>query len=323
MPYNKPVRYGDRLFRGIACLFAAHIVVMMGEEISSFEAFMIPSYYPTLAINYGIALLVAAAVKKVTVILDKKFDWYADIWRRALLQLTFGIAGVSLLSFFLVAIYFLSFGQDIKASGYFYDEFPFSISLITILNLYYVVYYFYVNPRPSKQPIVLNEFFTEEKDRFHSENVVNTLFKSKSRELPAVSNVKQNKENRKTREILIIDTHMRSIPVKVRKIAMFFIYDKTVFVRMNDMKSLSECYQYTVKMADIMQLLDSRQFFRINRQCIINFDVIGAYEVNGKNVLIVPKEEHGKLEGIGDCDWDRIVTVSVDKVADFKAWMNR
>lgn len=321
---QRPVKYKDLLFRAIACLLAAHVLVMMGEDVSSLEAFTIWSYYPTLAINYVIALIVGRAVKKVTVALDKKHNWYRDIWRRAILQFIFGVMAVSILSFFLVWLYFVTFSRDISASGYFDYEFPFSITLITILNLYYVAYYFYVNPRFGEPVATIGPFLPGDKEAFPAQDVTGNDRKYASIELSAVSDAQKEGESNERREILIIDTPVRSIPVRIRKCVMFFIYSKTVFVRLKGMKGLNECYQLSMNLGDIIEMLDERDFFRINRQCIVSFDVIGSYEHNGeKGLSVTLTPDHGKLENISQEDWDKLIKVSVDKVPDFKAWMNR
>ncbi|WEK21336.1 MAG: LytTR family DNA-binding domain-containing protein [Candidatus Pedobacter colombiensis] len=138
-----PIRYKDLTFRLIACLLAAHILVMMGEELSSLEALTIYSYYPTLAINYAIALFLAWIIKEITKMLDKRYSWETNLWGRLGLQFLFGVVLVSVISFFLVFIYFLSFHQNIMKSTYPQYEFPFSVALFIILNGYYVLYYFY------------------------------------------------------------------------------------------------------------------------------------------------------------------------------------
>lgn len=312
--------YKDLWFRGVACLLAAHYIVMMGwPGQTTFKAFMDPTYYPTLIINYAIALVVGLAVKNVTLVLDKRFRWYDDIWRRAMLQFALGVAAVSILSFFLVWIYFVSFNQDIVSSGYLNYELPFSIALIAILNLYYVAYYFYTYPRPLfkeiEEPVLLPIVMENERYEIEPVEEINTemLIENGVEPVP------------KKREILIVEAPGRSIPVRVADIAMFFILDKTVFIRLKSMKSLNECYPFEMKLYDIMDVLEEREFFRINRQCIINFAVIGELIPLGgeKGTLLTLKPEIGPLEDIGEGSDKKIYTVPFDKTVEFKDWMNR
>ena len=130
-------------FRLVTCLIGAHFIILTGEKISTFEAFTIKSYYPTLLINYLIALILAWLVKRATVKLDRYCNWEDNLWWRLILQLFFGVVVVSLICFLLVFIYFRSFGQSIMASNYPTHQFPIAVALLTVLNAFYVCYYFY------------------------------------------------------------------------------------------------------------------------------------------------------------------------------------
>lgn len=142
-PSQSLIDYKDLSFRLIACLFGAHIIITLGEGISTFKAFTIKSYYPVLAINYGIALILAWIVRRITIKLDKHYNWETNLWWRFLLQFFFGVVVVSIISFLLVFIYFRSFGQSIMDSTYPTYQFPLSVALLALLNSFYVVYYFY------------------------------------------------------------------------------------------------------------------------------------------------------------------------------------
>lgn len=135
--------YKDLVFRLVVCLFGAHIIITLGEDISIFRAFTIKSYYPVLAINYGIALILAWIIRRITIRLDRHFSWETHLWWRFLLQFFFGVVCVSMISFLLVFIYFRSFGQAIMESTYPTYQFPLSVALLALLNSFYVLYYFY------------------------------------------------------------------------------------------------------------------------------------------------------------------------------------
>lgn len=331
-------KYNDMVFRGIACLLAAHVIVMMGRpDLTSFEAFGEPAYFPTIIINYAIALIVGWAVKKVTVALDKSHTWYKNIWRRAMLQFAFGVLAVSILSYLLVLIYFIAFGEDIVESGYLHYELPFSVALITILNFYYVTSYFYMYPRPKPAadtvewiPIVEE---TEKADTT-ADPVTEEIKYTKIDVAQEVRNyafsiltpdvLGRNGGRKEGKEIFIIDTPKQSIPVKVADISMFFIFEKTAFVRLKGMNSFNDCYTIKAPLMDVMALLDEKSFYRINRRCIIAIGVIGAYEPSANQTLLITlKKEHGKMENMDSKDWTKLMTVSEDRATDFKNWINR
>lgn len=137
------IHYKDFAFRLIVCLIGAHIIILTGEDISTLQAFTIRSYYPTLLINYAIALILAWIVKRITVKLDRSVSWEGHLWLRALLQFLCGVVLVSLICFLLVFIYFRSFGRNVMESNYMVYQFPLSVALLALLNAFYVVYYFY------------------------------------------------------------------------------------------------------------------------------------------------------------------------------------
>ncbi|MNJ95307.1 LytTr DNA-binding domain protein [compost metagenome] len=308
------INYKDFLFRTISCLLAAHVIVKMGRpDLSTFQAFTIPSYYPTLAINFIIALVVAFAVKKITILLDRNHQWYRDIWRRALLQFVFGVMAVSILSFFLVWLYFHAFEKDIVDSGYLDYELPFSIALITILNFYYVAYYFYTYPRISKLELPNGGEVIAE---LNSDYAV-------GENKPITDNYVAGKK-KELKEILIVETSLRSIPVHLKDIAMFFIFDRGVFIRTMGVKSFNDCLTIPNSLGDIMEFVDGQTFFRINRKCIINFYTIDSFRpFGGKSLLITLKTQYDKMENLQQDHWQKLIIVSGDKVSDFKNWMNR
>lgn len=335
---DNPYYYKDSYFRGIACLLAAHVIVMMGRpDLTTFEAFEEPAYFPTLLINFAIALIVGIAVKKITLALDKRHPWYKDIWRRAMLQFTFGVLAVSILSYLLVLLYFISFGQDITESGYLDYELPFSVALITILNFYYVTTYFYLFPRskPEKDSVELISV-AEQTDNVESaaipvtEEITYTKIdvvqevRNYAFSILTPDNLGLNSNRKEAKEIFIIDTPKKSIPVKIADIMMFFIFEKTVFVRLKGINSLNDCYPIKMRLVDVMELLDELSFYRISRRCILNIATIAAFEPSDNQALLItPRKENEKLEKMDCKDWVKLMTVSEDRATDFKNWINR
>ncbi|WP_312788872.1 LytTR family transcriptional regulator DNA-binding domain-containing protein [Sphingobacterium sp.] len=321
---HTPVPYKDRIFRAIACLLAAHFIVMMGRPgLKTVEAFLIPSYYPTLAINYAIALIIGLAVKKVTVILDRGHEWYRDVWRRAMLQFFFGVVAVSILSFFLVWAYFLSFGQDITASGYLDFELPFSIALITILNFYYAASYFYLYPRSLPPKSSTGKLLIDPGiERATEQEFAFGRFDPQSLAAPE-SDTNAPFASSRMNGIFILETPTRSIPVKIKNIAMFFIYEKMVYAQPKGVRSLDECYLLTTALTDIEKTLDAPFFFRLNRWCIMNFDIIADYQYSEKRRLLVNVRPEQKIEnGLSSQAAIKLYSINAERITAFKKWMS-
>lgn len=287
---NGNVFYNDLYFRLVVSLIAAHRLVMVGKQFGTLEAFTKPSYYPTILINFGIAFIIASTVRFVTIKLDRNYPWYENTLFRTFLQIAFGIVLVSILAFFLVFGYFLAFSQDIFASTYLDYEFPFSVVLIIALNFYYVAYYFAVQYRILRQNSV-------------QQAVINEI---------------------KPKEIIVVDLANKSVPARVCDILAVFIWDKTVFIWLAGMKSLGECYGIAGNLTQIEEQLDKRQFFRINRQCLVNFNSISAFSAHGEKGLQLKLEPDfaQMLNGKKD-QANKLCQVSTEKVPEFKKWMDR
>lgn len=237
----EPIRYRDFYFRLLACLFAAHILVMHGEDFSTWTALTMWSYYPTLAINYAIALILAYVVRKITMRLDEKHPWERDnsFWPRLLLQFGLGVGAVSVLSFLLVLIYFLSFSQDIMASTYPKFEFPFSVALLTLLNAYYTLYYFYSRYR---QALAEREGAIPFQSAF--------------------------------RHHVMVLSGSERVSLAVEEVASISFYERSVLVRTFDGRDLLA----DQTLDSFEQELDTHMFFRINRALIAHRSACRSYE---------------------------------------------
>lgn len=137
------------------------MIILTGEEITTLQAFTIRSYYPTLAINYLIALILAWLVRKTTIWLDGHYSWEHSLWLRLLLQISIGVVLISMAAFLLVFIYFRSFGQSIMASSYPRYQFPLSVAMLALLNAFYVIYYFYHRVRLLSDTIMPQSAFSQ------------------------------------------------------------------------------------------------------------------------------------------------------------------
>lgn len=257
------ISYRDLYFRLIVCLLAAHMIIMVGEDISSLKAFTILSYYPTLAINYCIALVLAYVVKKITLFLDKHFYWDDNIWLRAVLQFGMGIALVSLISFFLVFLYFKAFGHDVMASSYTKYELPLSVALLTILNLFYVVYYFWIK---------LNHL-VKEKEAF--------VLKQPAMEKLTIDQVMVYK-----------GTEVTPLPVE----EIFFIckVENTLLVYTNN----NDQYVTDRSLEELENSLDPQLFHRLNRQLIVHISCCKKYELLDYGRLKVTVEPEPPIPAI-------------------------
>lgn len=108
----------------------------------------------------------------------------------------------------------------------------------------------------------------------------------------------------KSRFFVKIGIRYQSIPVE--NICCFFVEERNTFLKTKQDKT----YDLDYSLDQLQNMVDPGQFFRINRNYLVNMNCIGeiiSYSTNRLKLMI------GKTEQI----------VSRDKVAEFKQWMDR
>jgi len=121
--------------------------------------------------------------------------------------------------------------------------------------------------------------------------------------------VHELKPNHKQRLLLKLGDNYHSKPVK--NIAYFLAEGKVTYIHMiNENKHY--IVDHSLENLD-QQMLDPRNFFRINRKFIVNIEAISQIKnyVNGRLKIIMTKAS------------DQDMIVSRDRVSDFKAWLNQ
>jgi len=122
-----------------------------------------------------------------------------------------------------------------------------------------------------------------------------------------MQSLKQMQSPYKDRFMVSIGTKIRSLPVS--EIAYFFYEDKATWLTTRDGQRIS--IDYSLEKLDT--LLDSRQFFRINRAFLVSLDAI----------LTVHTYSGSKLKVILQPPARQDVLVSGERVADFKEWLGK
>jgi DNA-binding LytR/AlgR family response regulator len=108
----------------------------------------------------------------------------------------------------------------------------------------------------------------------------------------------------KSRFFVKVGVHFQSIPVE--KICCFFVEERCTFLKTTEGKT----YDLDYSLEQLQNMIDPGQFFRINRNYLVNINCIGEIISYSTNRL---KLNVGKTEQI----------VSRDKVSEFKQWMDR
>ena len=111
----------------------------------------------------------------------------------------------------------------------------------------------------------------------------------------------------KDRFMITVGTKIRS--VKTDHIAYFYLEEKTAFLVMHDGTALPIDFS----LDKLTQLVDPKKFFRISRQFIVSQDAIQmvhAIPAGKLRIDLIPKSKHE-------------VSVSGDRVSEFKAWLGK
>jgi len=118
----------------------------------------------------------------------------------------------------------------------------------------------------------------------------------------------QMSQSYKSRFLVKVGTNMLS--VLTRDVELFFISERSVFIRTFQGKT----YDVDYSLEQLQQLVDPDQFFRINRNVMVNIEAVSKLVIYSSNRL--------KLVIHSGFHADELI-VSRDKVSDFKGWMDR
>jgi hypothetical protein len=275
----KPVAYNDLYFRIIISLIAAHIIVTFGAKESLFLLLISWFYYRSLILSFVIAFLLISGVYLATIKLDKHYDWQRQTAKRIGLQAVFGLVLPSVCAFLLAAVYFGIFGYNILDTYYLRFDFPVIVIMLILLNIYYLAFYFYKR----------GQYFE-------------TRLRSAGISVDAI-------DGQKNKEVIVVQEGNKNIPLLVESICYFYHDGHYNFVRTNDREDF-----IIAQTLDEMQLqLSDKQFFRVNRQMLVNFTACQHYE----------PIEYGKLKLLVTPVTKEPVIVSQKKARLFKEWIGR
>jgi DNA-binding LytR/AlgR family response regulator len=112
----------------------------------------------------------------------------------------------------------------------------------------------------------------------------------------------------KSRFLIKIGNKYKSVPVG--DISHLYICERSVFLH----DSQGKDYDIDYSLEQLESMLDSRQFFRINRDCIVNINMISLMNSYSSSRLQLTLKNVEKNE---------IFVISREKVAEFKKWADR
>jgi hypothetical protein len=271
------VRYKNFWFRVIASLLAAHFIVLFGVVETFFQLLCDPVYYIALAGSFLIALLLVNYIHFITIRLDKHYDWQVKPIERTALQFFFGFVLTGILAFLLALAYFSTQGVQILKTPYLRFDYPIILVLLFFTNLYYLGHYIYLQWRMEKNA------------------VVNT---------PIIeATTSQEPEGKKS---FMVNQGAKNIPIPLDQIA-YFYRDEATFLRTFN----EEDYVIPQPLDEVQQYLNEKDFFRANRQMLVNRNACKHFE----------SLPHNKLELFTQPKYKQQIVISQLRNRNFKDWM--
>lgn len=110
----------------------------------------------------------------------------------------------------------------------------------------------------------------------------------------------------KSRFMVKVGEHIRSI--KISETAIFYAEGRTVYLVNTDQRK----FIIDFKMEELEEMLDPKEFYRLNRSFIVNINAI-------EEVLVY---SNSRLKVLSKNEFDKEMIVSRDKVAEFKNWLS-
>jgi hypothetical protein len=236
----KAALYHDFYFRVISCIIGAHIIVAYAIPLSIFQMLLDPYYYYALIPSFVIAIILFSIIRTIHIRLDRKFDWTERPIQRIAMQTFFGFVLPGLCAFLLAALYFFVRGRNIFNTTYLTYDFQFILTLLLLINVYYIAYHFYA--RWSQAQKIISAFTH-----------------------PMAAG----------RQTFQVTKGQSNILLPIEGIAYFFREGESNYLRTFN----GENYFMNATLDEVQQQLPEKMFFRANRQLIIQRQACKGYDL--------------------------------------------
>lgn len=227
---SKP--YHDHWLRLIGSLFFSHLIETLGREKSLAEQWLDEDYWIALGSGWFICFLIWYIISRISIQLDRHWDWMTKPVQRICFQVAFGVIAPAVIVLLLAGLAVNIFwDQNIIHNGFQAMEFPVVLLILIMINSTYFTWYLF-NRLKRDEPVPANQ-------------------------LPV-----QNK----FLNVLMVSSGKMQLPVPVAEIQ--YITRQGDYTRI---KTMNREFVESTSLDDLEQSLDPTQFFRANRQVIIAF----------------------------------------------------
>jgi hypothetical protein len=223
----------DFVLRVVGSLIFSHLVETLDREETFLEQAVHKNYWIALLSGWLIAFMLATYISWLSAHFDRKISWLSEPFRRLFYQFIAGIVVPAALLLVLTSIqHYVFWGESILDQDYVLTELPFAMSLIFIVNLWYVI-------------------------RF--------LVQNQSRSSTGTDDSVNPFPNRYIK-VLMVSHGKSQVPLDVTLIRICRKKGDYVQIHTSD-----KTYLTSLSLEDLEKKLDSAIFFRANRQYIVNF----------------------------------------------------
>ena len=223
-----------------------------------------------------------------TINFEKEFQ------KRIFYQIVLGLILPIFFIYFSVYFYIKKFTSFLwKDITFNYVEFPVSIIVLLILNIYFVGYYFFNENKKNILTLIALE---------------SELFQIQSLQSNVIT-AENSKVNKVKTSIIIVSSGKKNIPIQTAEIAYIFKSEEFTYLQTFD----NNQYMMSYSLEELMSLLEEKDFFRANRQIIISI----------KSMLSFSNEENGKISLELSPKYKGDAIVSQKKASEFRKWLDR
>jgi hypothetical protein len=264
--------YKDFWLKIFSCLAIAEVVDSIGREESFIQRAGSKYFYIDLLGGFVLALLIWEVTRFAILRLDRAYDWLERPISRISMQLLLGFLLPVMLSILLTYLYMkLLYDQEIGDTGWLNNELYTVICFILLINLIYFSWWIFLKWSAQMQTVQAPV---------------------ESANLPA---------------ILPVSKAGKTILLPHHEIAYAFLDNGYCYIK----PFTGDVFVTTYTLDELVKLFAGTNFFRVNRQMLINRRSCSTYEAaaNGKirlEICPAPKSE---------------VTVSQKRASDFRKWI--
>lgn len=266
---RKTIKILNVIFWTLIIPLSAHFLVSIRRNDSFLELIENPYYWIALVYTLVLSYLVVFIISKLSTYWDKIEDGKNNYINRIIKQLIFGILCPFIGIIILAITYFHFCSGQVIQKSYFLKEIPIIVLYLCVLNVFYISVYL------NKQIITLTK-----KDEEQAETPIN-------------------------RNKLLVHYRGDYVPIDLNEIALISQVNRINWL----ITFKGEKHILDLSLTAIHALLNENQFFKINRNQIVNKKIVKRYSVGS----------FGKLEF--KLDKDTTATVSKGRAKRFKAWL--